>query len=534
MSSSDRRAPTDPADADAATAVVKTRAGYVRGEHRDGVYGFKGVRYGATTATRRFLAPAPPVPWDGIKLTDRYAAWAPQMRTKRAPDVETAASWQVDFTESEDCLFLNVWIPGLPDGRGRPVLVWLHGGGFQASGTSSPYADGTRLAQRGDVVVVTVGHRLNAFGYLYLAHLDPELADSGNAGNLDLVLALEWVRDNIAQFGGDPGNVTIFGQSGGGGKVSSLMAMPAAAGLFHKAIIQSGTMLKAVSTREAEQNTAKVLGALDFSPSEVDKLRSLPTEQIKAVLATSSARFGPVKDGGALPRDPFDPDAPAISKDIRLLVGTTKDEMTRIVGAAYDSIAQLSWEELPAQLAGALDGTNIPVNFDPVAPDKIGTVPGHLAKAARVVAELRRISPDLTPGRVYLTALTEYGFRRQAIRQAERMAAFGARSAFMYLLAWETPVSGGKFGSPHSLDLGLMFDNVERSRSLVGPGPEPHKMADTMSDAWIQFARSADPGWPAYSVYDRATMVFDIASHVVSDPRRRERLLFASGNDPEQ
>jgi para-nitrobenzyl esterase len=491
-----------PALAQDAAPVALTRAGRVRGRASGGIFAFKGVRYGASTEGRRFQPPRAPQPWSGIVEAADFGAQSPQLGAGR-PSVY--ASWANPRPESEDCLFLNVYTPGLRDGKARPVMVWFHGGGFTSGSAASHYADGTRLARRGDVVVVTVNHRLNAFGYLYLADLGGlELADSGNVGSLDMVQALQWVRDNIAEFGGDPDNVTIFGQSGGGGKVSALMAMPAAAGLFHKAIVQSGSGIKVLEPAQAQASTRKVLAALGLSPADAARLRLLPMRDIAAALPNAGAEFRPVVDGRALARHPFHPDAPAISKAVPLLVGTTKDETTSLVGGRDESLFDLTWEALPARLAPELRGLDV----------------------ARVIAELRRIEPAARPSDVFFTATTEYSFRRRAHLQAERKAAQGGAAAYMYLFAWESPVDGGRWKSPHSVEHAMVFDNVARSASMVGSGPEAQRVADAVSSAWIRFARTGEPGWGAYTPQRRTTMVFDVTPQVVDDPRGQVRRLF--------
>jgi para-nitrobenzyl esterase len=484
-----------------ASPLAATRAGKVRGRLVDGINVFQGVPYGASTAGRRFMPPLPAPAWSGVRDALDFGHQSPQLGAER-PSVY--ASWANPRPPGEDCLVLNVYTPGLRDGGKRPVMVWFHGGGFTSGSASSRYADGTRLAHRGDVVVVTVNHRLNAFGYLYLAGLAPELADSGNVGNLDMVAALKWVRDNAAEFGGDPGNVTIFGQSGGGGKVSALMAMPAAAGLFHKAIVQSGSGIKAMEPGQAAENAKKVLAALQLGPADVGKLRALPMATITDALPGSGAAFGPVVDGRSLPRHPFHPDAPAVSRAVPLLVGTAKDETTSLVGGRDESLFQLTWDQLPARLGPELRGMDV----------------------GQVIAELRRLEPAAKPSDVYFTATTEARFRRRAYLQAERKAAQGGAPAFMYLFAWETPVDGGKWKAPHSIEHAMVFDNVAKSASMVGSGPDQQKVADAVSGAWIRFAKTGNPGWAAYTPAARTTMVFNVESKAVDDPRRAQRLLF--------
>ena len=489
------------ARAQGAAPVAATRAGKIRGRVADGINVFQGVPYGASTEGRRFMPPQPPTAWTGVRDALDFAHQSPQLGAER-PSVY--ASWANPRPPGEDCLVLNVYTPGLRDGARRPVMVWFHGGGFTSGSASSRYADGTRLARRGDVVVVTVNHRLNAFGYLYLAGLAPELADSGNVGSLDMVQALRWVRDNAAEFGGDAGNVTIFGQSGGGGKVSALMAMPAAAGLFHRAIVQSGSGIKSQEPAQATENARKVLAALKLGPADVGKLRTLPMQALSDALPNAGAGFGPVVDGRSMPRHPFHPDAPPISKTVPMLIGTAKDETTSLVGGRDESLFQLSWDQLPARLAPDLRGMDV----------------------AAVIAELRRIEPNAKPSDIYFTASTEARFRRRAYLQAERKAAQGGAPAFMYLFAWETPVDGGKWKAPHSIEHAMVFDNVAVSASMVGSGADQQKVADAVSSTWIRFARTGNPGWAPYDPRTRATMVFNVDSKVVDDPRRAQRMLF--------
>lgn len=483
--------------------VATTKAGQVRGRVANGINVFQGVRYGATTAGRRFMPPAPPEPWTGVKDTVDFTTISPQLGADR-PSVY--ASWSNPRPESEDCLFLNVYTPGLRDGKKRPVMVWLHGGGYTSGSPTSHYAVGDRLAHRGDVVVVTVTHRLNAFGYLYLAHLDPSLADSGNVGMLDIVQALRWVRDNAAEFGGDPGNVTIFGQSGGGGKVSTLMAMPSAAGLFHRAIVQSGSGIRAIEPAAAQASTAKVMTALKLAPNDVAGLKAVSQARLSQALVDAGASFGPVVDGRGLPRHPFDPDAPPITKGVPMLIGTAKDETTSLVGGRDESLFKLTWDDLPKRLQGQLGRMDV----------------------AKTIADLRKIEPDAKPSDIYFTATTEQRFRRNAITQAERKSAQGGAPAYMYFFAWETPVDGGKWKAPHSIEHAMVFDNVAKSASMVGSGPDQQKVADAVSGVWTRFARTGDPGWAAYTPAKRTTMVFNVKSQVVDDPRKAERLLFAT------
>lgn len=489
---------------------AKTRAGEVRGVTAEGIHVFKGVRYGASTEGRRFEPPRPAEPWEGVFDALDYGAQSPQVK---GSDVSLFRSWANPRPASEDVLFLNVWTPGLRDGKKRPVMVWFHGGGFSTGSGASHAYDGTRLAKKGDVVIVTVNHRLNTFGYLYLAQLtnDPALADSGNVGNLDMLLSLQWVRDNIAEFGGDPGNVLIFGESGGGAKVSTLLAMPAAAGLFHKAVVQSGSMIRAQTPEAATASAKAFLNVVGLAPDRVSDLRTIPMDRLVDGLnslsnrADVSVNFGPVLDGRSLPRHPFEPDAPPVSARVPMLIGTTKDETTLLIGRRDPSTFNLSWEQLPERLEPFTKGLN----------------------AEQFINDVRKLHPRATASDVFFMVTTARNFRNSAILQAERKSAQKAAPAFMYQLNWETPVEGGKWKSPHALEIGMVFDNVAKSESMSGTGPEAQKVADHMSAAWIAFAKTGNPGWPAYDTANRATMIFDVDSKLVNDPDRAERELMS-------
>jgi para-nitrobenzyl esterase len=482
--------------------IAETSRGRVRGLNNDGIRTFKGIPYGAPTdEANRFREAMPPVPWSGIIDTIAYGPMCPQ---DNAPTPSYAASWFVDAKMGDDCLVLNIWTPALRDHHKRPVMVWFHGGGFARGSGGSPVYDGTNLARTGDVVVVTLNHRLNVFGHLYLAKLGgAEFAESGNLGVLDLVAALRWLHTNIAEFGGDPGNVTIFGQSGGGAKVSTLMAMPQTRGLFHRAIVQSGSKLDGLSPEEANADALLFLKAAEIPATDLARLQKLSFEQILAVLRKIMAspgpkpNFSPVVDGRFLAKAPWSPEGPANSASVPMLIGSTKSETTALIGATDPTVFSLDEAGLRKRLADWLPASEID----------------------RISAFYRKTNLGATPSDLFF-AITSTRRVRQPV--------------WLYELDWQTPVDGGKWKSPHSLDLAFVFDNVARSESMVGHGDGPKALAEEMSAAWIAFARTGNPNtkaiptWPPFRVPERATMVFDVKSHVVNDYRGDERQMLAS------
>lgn len=501
-----------PALARLSPPSVTTRQGRVSGAVApNAALVFKGIPYAAPpVGDLRFAPPAPPAAWSGVRDGSAFGHTAIQNPSPSSvnPTSELGKALQQVFparadveAQSEDCLYLNVWTRSV-SGR-KPVMVWFHGGGFAYGSGQWPMYDGANLAAQ-DVVVVTVNHRLSVFGYLDL----PEVPGSGNAGMLDLVAALEWVRANIAAFGGDPDNVTIFGESGGGAKVSYLLAMPRAKGLFHRAIIQSGPGVRAVPRERAAGLRTSLYKSLGLADGDVAGLRATPWDKVLAAARAAEADqpgagfdrsgFSPVVDGDVLPAQPWDPAAPAAARDVPVMIGINKDEMTLFMASApwFGRLDDVGLEKMAAAIYGL--------------------------KAPQVLAALRKDFPQDSP--TYLaTHLTTYGrMFAGSVEIAERKAAQGGAPAFLYLLAWETPV--GPFRSPHTLEIPLVFDTVESSRVLVGPGPEPQLMARQMSAAWVAFAKTGNPNtgaipaWPAYDAARRATMIFDIDSRVVDDP----------------
>ena len=491
--------------------IAATKAGKVRGAVEDGVNVFKGIRYGVDTATTRFEAPRPPTPWSDVK--DALAYGASTLQAQGGDGGGLFKSWRQDppLPMSEDCLWLNVWTRGLRDGKKRPVMVWLHGGGFVTGSGSSYVYDGVRLCNRGDVIVISINHRLNMFGHLYLGEYG--FADSGNAGILDIIQALHWVRDNAAEFGGDAGNVTIFGESGGGSKVCTLMAMEAATGLFHRGICQSGPMPQATTAADATKSAEMVIAELGLTRTTIDQIRTMPAAQIqKAVRAAQRAGArvagtGPVIDDRNLKRHPFTPDAPNISHDVPLMIGTNRTETSMLIGAARRELFDLTWDTLPAALSETMKGRD----------------------TAKIVAEYRKLHPSRTAVDSYFTMTTDGGFYRLSVQIADRKSDAGGAPVYFYLLNWNTPVDGGKWLCPHSLDITFCFDNVAKSESMSGIGADQQKLADMMSEAWLAFAKTGNPNsknvpnWPAYDSKSRATMIFDLEPKVVNDPRAADR-----------
>jgi para-nitrobenzyl esterase len=488
----------------AESPIATTRAGKVRGYTDNGINVFKGIRYGADTTGRRFMPPLPPDPWPDARDALKFGPSSPQ----QSRGGERA---------SEDCLFLNVWTPGLRDHRKRPVMVYIHGGAYANGSGSSPLYDGVRLCRRGDVVVVSLNHRLNAFGYLYLARFGgAEFADSGNAGQLDLILALQWVRDNIDEFGGDPSKVMVFGQSGGGAKIATLMATPAARGLFHRAATMSGQQVTASGALNATLRARAVLDALKLTPARAGEIRTLPAERIVEVLGTrdpvlpfGGVSFAPVLDERTLQRHPFYPDAAPQSLHIPMIIGNTHDETRAFLGGDATNF-NMTWEQLPDKLI-----PNMRVDIQPEV----------------VIAEYRRLYPKYSPSDVFFAATTAGRSWRGAVIEAEERARSGA-PAYAYQLNWATPKDGGKFGAPHASDIQLVFDNIDKPGANA-IGPTAQKMADQMSETFIAFARTGDPNnkliprWDKYTLARRQTMVFDVPSRLEDDSRGAERRLFA-------
>ncbi|TFH73800.1 carboxylesterase/lipase family protein [Gammaproteobacteria bacterium LSUCC0112] len=484
--------------------VVETAQGRVRGRINDaGIHVFKGMRYGQA---ERFMPPVAPNAWAGIADAFDYGDQSPQARTRLA-----SAEPMTD-----DCLRINVWTPAIDQVK-RPVLLWFHGGGFEAGSGSSPLYDGSNMARRGDVVVATINHRLNVFGHCYLGEvLGDEFAQSGNVGYLDLIRSMEWVRENISQFGGDPDNVMIYGQSGGGRKVSLCYAGQDAQGLFHQGVVQSGSHLKIQTTEQATGLTRALLSELGISPANARQLQQMDIDTLSAaqrkVIAAAGSRFSPVLDNKTFVTHPWLPEAPALSVDKPMMLGTTRTELSNQMGT-IPGIFDMTVAEAKERLAGFLEVGDINDAWE-------------IFQASR---------PQANPSEVFFTIVSARGYVRDQTIMAEQRVNSGARdNTYVYRLMWRQPVEGGRRVSQHSLDLPFMFDNVAAGANMTGPDNEQTRaMADNMANSWLAFARTGNPNnssvpaWAPYDLSRRNTMLFDVPSLAVDDPHREEREFMA-------
>lgn len=492
---------------------VRTTAGELRGTQAEGVAIFKGIPYaGPPTGRDRWRPPTPVAPWDGVRDATAYAPSCPQVP-------ERPADWPQEHGEDEDSLVLNVWTPAVGDGGRRPVMVWYHGGGFTIGSGSWPHYEGSALVRRGDVVVVTVNHRLGLLGYLHLGELaGAGYESSGNAGMLDLVQGLEWVRDEIAAFGGDPGNVTIFGESGGGAKVATLLAMPAARGLFHRAVIQSGPRLRAHPVAQATEVAKEVLAELGLTGADVDALAEVPVERLiaaqRAVIrhhGVGFRGFGPVLDGTTLPIHPGDALVSGQAADVPILIGTTRDEATFFLSRD------------PAFTQGAeLDEAGLR--------ERLSSLGDH---ADAVLAGYRAARPSASPLDLLIAIQSDQVMRIPSIELAERKLRGGGADVYMYLFCW----AAGVMRSAHGFEVPFVFDNARPP--VMRDSPSRDVLGARMSQAWINFARHGDPShddlpdWPPYSTERRATMLFDRDEcTLVDDPFGAERRVWTAVGAP--
>lgn len=503
----------------ALSPVVEIASGRLRGAVAGGIHAFKGIPYGAPTGgANRFRPPRPAAPWSGVRDALAYHGKAPQSpaQVKRRAEMDGILGPLDTSVETEDCLTLNIWTPGLA-GK-RPVMVWLHGGAFAYGSGNRAVTDGANLARRGDVVVVSVNHRLNICGYLHLEDIGGErFTGSGNAGSLDMIAALEWVRDNIAVFGGDAGNVTIFGESGGGGKVSALLAMPAAKGLFHRAVIQSGAAVRFTTRERANALADAVVKQL----GGVDKLADVPLgELLGAIVPASKAAgprtfplldrydFGPVVDGTVVTQHPAEPSTSPLGDDIPLIIGGTAREASLFLDDDAVWHRTLTEDQLR---------------------ERVATVAGPETDA--VLALHRDRLPGASPGDRLIAALTGSNFSVRTWLYAERRAGRNGAPVYHYSLDWPSRFADGRMGAHHAMDLPFVFDTTDVPLSTKGADGAP-ELAAAMSATWTAFARTgkpdnpAVPAWPAYTTAERATMVFDTRCRVVNDPDHDARLLW--------
>ncbi|MGQ9427644.1 carboxylesterase/lipase family protein [Gilvimarinus sp. F26214L] len=484
--------------------IVETAQGKVRGRvNTRGVHVFKGMRYGVA---KRFLPPTEPKAWSGIQDAFDYGHQSPQIQTRLAGPQPM----------SDDCLRINVWTPGIDSAR-RPVMLWFHGGGFEAGNGSEPLYEGSNIAARGDVVVATINHRLNVFGHCHLGGvLGEDFAQSGNVGFLDLVAAMRWVKENIAGFGGDPDNVMIYGQSGGGRKVSLSYAADLAKGLFHKGVVQSGSHLKVQPLEVAHQLAENLLKELGISKQNALKLQEVDIDVLttaqRKVAAAAGTRFSPVLDGVTFQQHPWLPDAPTLSNDLPMMLGTTRTELTNQMGG-IPGIFDMNETQAKERLKSFIEESDINEAWE-------------IFTASR---------PQANPSEIFFTIVSARGYvRDQTIMAEQRIKGGGSGKTFVYRLMWRQPVEEGRRVSQHSLDLPFMFDNVHTVPHITGPETDHTRaMVDNMANSWIAFARTGDPNnasipaWNAYDLQQRSTMMFDVPSYAVNDPHRAEREFMA-------
>jgi para-nitrobenzyl esterase len=498
------------------TKDVATTAGRVRGVVRFGVNQFWGVPYAASTeGANRFMPPTPHASWTGTRDCFQVGNRAPQ-----DPDGPISEVFALDRQEpmGEDCLNLNVFTPALTGNR--PVMVWLHGGGFAGGSGNWLLYEGTNLARKEDVVMVSVTHRLNLFGFLHLSNFDAgeKWAHSSNVGMQDIVAALGWIKKNIAAFGGNPGNVTLFGQSGGGSKVTTLMAMPSAKGLFQRAIAMSGAQVRGAERGAATRAAEQYLTKLGLTPKQLDRLQQMPWKQLQEAFFSEpripGLAGGPVVDGGSLPRDQWSPDAPAVSADVPLMMGSTETED--------------AWNDPPPPLVMSEDEMLTRVRR---------IVRNDESKAREMIALYRKTHQGITNTDVYLIMNADNTRRANAQLLNELKTAQGKAPAYLYFFTWRSPVHNGQMKAYHTLDIPFALYNIDQAASMTGAMQDRYGLAHRMSAAFASFARSGNPNhadlpmWPAFDPRDYPTMIFGTDCKVVNDPNRQERLALKAIRD---
>lgn len=505
--------------ASASGPSVDTRFGSIRGYQENGIHVFKGVPYGADTGGRnRFLPARDPEPWSGIRDCIDYGDTAAQLQGGQ-------------MAGTEDCLVLNIFTPSVNDNRKRPVMLWLHGGGFETLSGSSPLYNGVNLSTRGDVVVVSLNHRLNIFGFLHLgdmpgAQQTSDFGQAGNQGMLDIVHALKWLREHVERFGGDPDNITIFGESGGGRKVTTLLGMPDAQGYFHRAIVQSGPGMALQPRDRAHEMALAVMRELNVQADDLQALQHVSAAALLRAFSTingaldGDARFKGIQEQrgfvptvgiDSLPQHAFNPNSTPISASIPLLIGSNKHEYAFF--GARDPIVQR--REL------TMDALR----------QRVEVIAG--AAADRVMNVYQRTYPEADPSWLWILITSDRTYRFDSITMAQRRAmADGQAPVWMYFFEWETPASDMK--AHHALEISFVFDNTTREPAMSGGGQQAAALAANMSDAWIAFARSGNPNtqglpeWPSYDIRTRDTMVFNNTSRIVQDPHAEVRQLWST------
>ena len=488
--------------ASAKDAIVKTESGLVAGYIEDGIYIYKGIPY---AAAERFMPPTKAKTWEGIRSSRAYGPTCPQKKRMgwMIDEMAFESRWD-DGYSGEDCLRANIWTKGINDGKKRPVMVWLHGGGYSAgSGQELPAYDGTNLCEKGDLVIVSLNHRLNVLGFLNLSTFGEKYAQSGNVGLLDLIAALQWVKDNIASFGGDPSNVTIFGQSGGGGKVTALLTSQRAKGLFNKAIIESGSLSQMMEQKYSKRIGMTVMEELGLKASQIDQLKDIPYEKllaagenavakVKAEVTTEgtmSLLFGwcPTVDGNVLTSQPTTPQAYESSKDIPVIIGTTLHEF---MGSSRNPVLKKATMEIAKN----------------ELTKKYGDKTDEFLKA------FGKAYPHYKPVDLFDVDML---FRPQAVQQATLKSNSGSAPVYMYLFTWESPILDGTFRSSHCMELPFVFDNIYNSRTMTGGSKSTYELADKMSNAWLNFAKTGNPNvfelpdWKPFDTQKGATMIFN-------------------------
>ena len=502
--------------------VAETRHGRVRGMVQGGIYEFHGIPYGAPTGgAARFLPPRQPEAWAGVKDCMAWGPLAPQGASTANPAGGLGADMAKYFgsadgispTISEDCLTLSVYTPALRDGAKRPVMVWIHGGGFSLGGSAGPRTTGTNIAARQGVVTVSMNHRLGAMGYAYLGALHDDFAHSGNQGQLDLILALQWVHDNIEAFGGDPARVMIHGESGGGGKIGTLLGMSGASGLFHRATLQSGSANRVPSKELAAQTAEELLRELGIAPGDFRKLQELPWKQIvdaqskmefRAMTQPGARRgFVPTSGTAELPLNPIDAVASG-SAPVPVMIGCTRHEAALFLAAGGLRSDKVTADILRQRMAVLFPG-----------------------RAEEALAGYKAIDPKATPGDLLIRAMSDTT-RYAGIELAEAHIKGGKGGTWQYLFSWESPVLP-YMHSGHGIDGSFYFDNTEAIPIATG-NAGARLIAARASAAFASFARTGNPStralaWPQYSLARRETMVWNMPPRVESDPLGAERQL---------